>query len=94
VGFSMLLVGTYSRFGVWWQIVGAFTLLVFIKLIEGGVSGVVLARASAWPLMYLPAVTGLVLTAILLFLASNPGILHRLWPRRRALDPPPVEGAS
>ena len=94
VGFSMLLVGTYSRFGVWWQIVAAFTLLVLIKLVEGGVSGVVLSRASAWPLMYLPAATGALITVILLYLAAHPGFLRRFLPKRRASDPPSTEGAS
>ncbi len=94
IGFAMLLVGTYSRFGVWWQIVAAFTLLIFIKLIEGGVSGAVLARASAWPLMYLPAATGALLTVILLYLAARPGMLRRIWRGRHTTSPPSAEGAA
>nr|WP_317054927.1 hypothetical protein [Roseovarius sp. W115]MDV2928489.1 hypothetical protein [Roseovarius sp. W115] len=94
IGFAMLLVGTYSRFGVWWQIVAAFTLLIFIKLIEGGVSGAVLARASAWPLMYLPAATGALLTVILLYLAARPGMLRRIWRGRHNTSPPSAEGAA
>ncbi len=78
IGFATLLVGSYSRFGVWWQIVTAFTLLVLIKMIEGGISGVVLARASAWPLIYLPTVTGFAVTACLLYLAANPGLWRRI----------------
>ncbi|MEM6480619.1 MAG: LPS export ABC transporter permease LptF, partial [Pseudomonadota bacterium] len=87
VGFAALLVGTYSRFGVWWQIVAAFTLLVMIKMIEGGVSGAVLARASAWPLMYLPTLTGAVATLILLAIAARPGLMVRLWQRLRPGSP-------
>lgn len=78
IGFATLLVGSYSRFGVWWQIVTAFTLLVLIKMIEGGISGVVLARASAWPLIYVPTLTGFGVTAILLYLAANPGLWRRI----------------
>ena len=37
VGFATLLLGSYSRFGVWRQVIFAFLLLVGIKLIEGGV---------------------------------------------------------
>lgn len=81
VGFATLLLGTHSRFGVWWQIITAFVLLVGIKLIEGLVSAPVLANAAMWPLLYLPTVAGLVLTICLLYMASNPGAFRR---RRRA----------
>jgi lipopolysaccharide export system permease protein len=82
VGFATLLLGGFSRFGIWWQIVTAFVLLVGIKVVEGSVTGVVISNAAAWPLMYLPAVTGFALTAVLLFLASRPGLLKRLLPGR------------
>ncbi len=81
VGFATLLLGTHSRFGVWWQIIAAFVLLVGIKMVEGIVSGPVLANAAMWPLMYIPAVGGVVLTVILLHIAANPGLFRR---RRRS----------
>ncbi len=84
IGFATLLLGSYSRFGVWWQIVTAFLLMVGVKLIEGGVSGTVLSSAAMWPVMYLPAATGAVTTVVLLYLASHPGLHRRLLPRRRA----------
>lgn len=80
VGFASLLVGSFSRFGVWRQIVAAFTLLVGIKMIEGVVSGPVLADAALWPLLYLPSVAGSAAVLALLWLATNPGLLRR---RRR-----------
>jgi lipopolysaccharide export system permease protein len=83
IGFATLLVGTYSRFGVWWQIVGAFVLLVLIKMVEGGLSGTVLGSAAAWPLLYAPAALGLVITFGLLHLAANPGLTRKLTPWRR-----------
>ncbi|MEM1352578.1 MAG: LptF/LptG family permease, partial [Pseudomonadota bacterium] len=91
VGFSALLVGAYSRFGVWWQIVAAFTLLVMIKVIEGAVSGAVLSNAGAWPLLYLPTIAGAIATLCLLALASRPGLLTRLWTRT---SPPPSDVAG
>nr|WP_299850778.1 LPS export ABC transporter permease LptF [uncultured Roseovarius sp.] len=81
VGFATLLLGTYSRFGVWWQVVVAFLLLVSIKLIEGAVSGPVLKYADLWPLMYVPVLVGTVLTAVLLRISANPGFSR--WFRRR-----------
>jgi len=87
IGFATLLVGGFSRFGVWWQILGAFVMLVGLKLIEGGVTGAVLANAALWPMLYLPALTGGALSVCLLTLAANPGLLR---PRRRARDKAPA----
>lgn len=84
VGFATLLVGGYSRFGVWRQIVTAFTFLVIIKIIESAVSGPVLSNGALWPLMYVPAVCGGLLTAILLYFAAWPGRLRRMIAQRWA----------
>jgi len=83
VGFATLLLGGFSRFGIWWQILTAFVLLVGIKLIEGLVSGPVLANAALWPLLYLPVAAGGILSAALLYLAAHPGLFRR-WRRRES----------
>lgn len=88
VGFATLLVGNYSRFGVWWQVIASFFLLVAIKLIEGIASGPVLSNAGLWPLMYVPVIAGGVLTLLLLYLAANPGF-SRLFRRRHSLGGAP-----
>lgn len=84
IGFATLLLGTFSRFGVWWQILTAFLLLVTVKLIEGSVTGLVLSNAAAWPLMYLPSGLGFAMTLVLLNLAARPGLLRQFLPRRRS----------
>ena len=85
IGFATLLLGTYSRFGVWWQIVGAFLLLVMVKLIENAVTITVLSNARMWPLMYLPVLVGGGVAAVLLTLASHPAILRQFMrPRTRS----------
>ncbi len=81
VGFATLLLGTYSRFGVWWQIVTAFLLLVAIKMVEGAVAGPVLLNATLWPLLYLPIILGGLITVLLLHIAANPGLLRRVFKR-------------
>ncbi|WP_101066167.1 LPS export ABC transporter permease LptF [Roseovarius salinarum] len=83
VGFATLLVGTYSRFGVWWQILGAFVLLVLLKLAESGVSGLVLAQPALWPLLYLPVVAGFGTVMLLLAVAARPGLVTRAIARAR-----------
>lgn len=89
VGFAALLLGGYSRFGVWRQIVTAFVLLVGVKVIEGNVIAPVLMNARLWPLIYLPALAGAVITVALLWLSTKPGLFRRLLSRRRL-----VEGAA
>jgi len=90
IGFVALLVGGFSRFGVWRQIVGAIVLLTLIKLIEGLVSDPVRANAEVWPLIYLPSVLGLIATVGLL---AWSGRSHRL-PRAAALAPQAPLGAA
>lgn len=77
IGFSMLLLGSFSRFGVWWQILSAFTLLVGLKLIESAVAGIVLSNAAAWPLLYAPSLTGGVASLVLLYVAANPRLFRK-----------------
>jgi len=80
IGFTTLLTGGFSRFGVWWQITTAFLLLVFVKMLESSVGGIVLGNGAAWPVMYLPFGLGLGLWGGLLFAATYPAIMRRLNP--------------
>lgn len=72
VGFSTLLLGGYSRFGVWRQIIIAFVLLVLVEMSRSATIDPVLEDASKWPLIYAPSVLGLALSAAILWLAANP----------------------
>ncbi|MEC3860638.1 LPS export ABC transporter permease LptF [Mesobacterium sp. TK19101] len=77
IGFSTLLLGGFSRFGVGRQIVGAIFLLVVVKLAESAVTDPVRSDANLWPLIYLPSVVGLVLAAGMLQWTSKPFRRHR-----------------
>ncbi|MEP2533169.1 LPS export ABC transporter permease LptF [Shimia sp.] len=72
IGYAMLLVGGYSRFGVWRQILIAFIALVALEMLKSAVTDPVRSDPDMWPLMYLPAVTGTILVIGLLYLASHP----------------------
>lgn len=72
IGFATLLVGGFSRFGVWRQIMGALVLLVVVKLIEGLVTDPVQQDPRLWPLLYLPVVFGLSVAAGLLWFVARP----------------------
>ena len=86
VGFATLLLGGYSRFGVWWQILIAFSLLVGIKLVEGGVTGLALSDAGAWPMIYLPSALGFLITLVLMYLVVHPRTFSALLARRRLAE--------
>lgn len=93
VGFATLLVGAFSRFGVWRRVLVAFGFLVVLKVIESAVLAPVLLTAALWPLLYLPSLAGLGLAAGMLWLAQHPGLWRRMagalmsWRR-------PAEGAG
>lgn len=72
IGFSTLLTGSFSRFGVGRQIVVAIFLLVLIKLVESAVTEPTRNSAALWPLIYLPSVVGIAMAVGVLHLAARP----------------------
>ncbi|MGR3598926.1 MAG: LPS export ABC transporter permease LptF [Heliomarina sp.] len=88
IGYSTLMLGSFSRFGVWRQALFAFLLLILLEAMRGVISDPVLENASMWPLLYLPTLLGIAISALFLRFAGRP---LRLRPRRQT---PPVEGAT
>jgi len=72
IGYSALMIGGFSRFGVGKQIVFAIFLLVVIKLIESAVTDPVRDNAALWPLIYLPSLIGFGISGALLRRAAGP----------------------
>ncbi len=91
VGFAALMLGGYSRFGVWRQILMAFFLLIGLEVLRGAVSEPVLANPDMWPLIYLPAVAGMASALLFLYLAANPPLLRA---RRRQRSGNVATGAT
>ena len=77
VGFSMLLVGGFSRFGLWRQILAAIGLLVMLKMIDNYANGVARQGAHLWPLVYASTVAGFGLSWALLWVSTKPGLFIR-----------------
>jgi len=71
IGFATLLLGSFSRFGVWRQIVGALILLVLIKLTEGLSADAVETAPDLWPLVYAPSIVGIAIGIFMLFWAGR-----------------------
>lgn len=77
IGFSTLLIGGYSRFGVWREIVLSFLLLLALDGMRSSISEPVFADARAWPILYLPTLLGGIIVLGQLWIAAHPGALKR-----------------
>ena len=77
LGFSALMVGGHSRFGVWKQIFGAVFLIIVVKAVE--TTGLRLSRSDAqlWWAAYLQSAVGLILVWLLLLWAGRPYLFKR-----------------
>lgn len=82
IGFAALLVGGFSRFGVWRQIIGAVIALILVQTVTQAGQGAVRGDENAWLLAYTGPVFGLMLAMGLLLLADKPALLR--WRRRQA----------
>ena len=72
VGFAALMLGSFSRFGLWRQMALAVVLLIGVQLVWTWSGGVALASASAWPVMYLGPLAGIVVGIALLWYSQRP----------------------
>ena len=77
IGFSALLLGGFSRFGLWRQIALSVLLLIGMQTVHTWASGQALRNAMAWPLVYLAPMVGLAVAAVLLWLSQRPRRLRR-----------------
>lgn len=77
IGFSALLLGAFSRFGLWRQILFAVLLLIGMQLINTWTTGIALRDVRAWPLAYGAPLFGLGISLFLLWLAQRPRRLPR-----------------
>lgn len=77
LGFAALIVGGFSRFGVWRQIVIAIFLIIVIKAVE--TAGLNAARDDPylWFAAYAASAVGLMMVAALLYLAAHPALFKR-----------------
>ncbi len=83
VGFSCLIVGGFSRFGITRQIVGAVILLILIKTLDNVMADYAQQGLIRWPLIYLAPAVGISISTALLWLSAKPGLLSRLFTRKR-----------
>jgi lipopolysaccharide export system permease protein len=71
VGFAVLLLGAFSRLGIWRQVLGAVVAVILMQLLHTATTGIVVRSPGLWPLSYLPPLAGLAAAAVLLALAAR-----------------------
>ncbi|MDK3017085.1 LPS export ABC transporter permease LptF [Pseudodonghicola flavimaris] len=72
LGYATLMMGGFSRFGLWPQLLTAFALLLVMEGLRGAATSVVVNQPHYWWLLYAPAALGLLLTSIFLRAAGRP----------------------
>lgn len=92
LGFSMLLLGGYSRFGVWRQVIWAVVALIMVQFLDTAAANQLAQNATRWPLAFVPPLVGAVICGVALWLASRP---RRLRDQGRGTGPAlPAGGAA
>lgn len=86
VGFAALMLGGYSRTGLWPQMALAVLVLIALQMLATTASGVALRNAGGWPALYAAPLAGGIVTLAFLTLA----VAHR----RAPAAPLPGAGTS
>lgn len=77
IGFSALLVGAFSRFGLWKQLLGGALALVAVQLVGNSAETLGVRDERLWPLVWAGPVAGGLLSAGLLWWSQRPFGLRR-----------------
>lgn len=72
IGFATLLIGGYSRFGVWRQVLWAVGGLIAVQFLTNAAANQAGRDPGLWPVLYVPAIAGAALCCGLLWLAGRP----------------------
>jgi lipopolysaccharide export system permease protein len=72
LGFAALMLGSFSRFGLWRQMGVAVGLLIAVQMVWTWTGSVAIRSDTAWPLIYAAPVVGVVVAAGLLGWAQRP----------------------
>lgn len=80
IGFAALLLGAFSRFGLWRQIIGAVVLLIIIQMINNAGSSVSTSAAYGWIYVYMAPLCGIGASIVMLWIAQRPRRRHTAGP--------------
>lgn len=72
IGFSSLLIGGFTRFSLWKQIMGGAVVLAAVQMTGNAAASVGMQDARLWPLVWLAPIVGLAAALAFLWVASLP----------------------
>lgn len=72
LGFAMLMLGGFSRFGVWKQVFWAVIALILVQFLATAAENQVAGDAGRWPLIYVSPLVGAAICTGVLWLAARP----------------------
>lgn len=78
IGFATLLVGAFSRFGLWRQLLAGVVLLVLVQLVANAMENIGIRDERLWPLVWVAPLAGGAVAAGLLWLSQRPRGLRGL----------------
>jgi lipopolysaccharide export system permease protein len=77
IGFATLLLGAFSRFGLWRQIMGAIVMLIVIQMINNAGFSASLQSDTGWVMVYVAPILGVLASVVMLWVAQRPRRRHR-----------------
>lgn len=72
IGFASLLLGAYSRFGLWRQVIAATVLLLLVQSLSTVTTSIGSQMERGWILAYLAPVIGIMIAALELWITQRP----------------------
>lgn len=72
IGFAALMMGTFSRFGMWRQMTLAIGGLIVVQVLQNAAETSTNATPALWPLLIVPPVGGTVIALLMLWWSARP----------------------
>lgn len=72
IGFATLLLGAFSRLGLWRQILGAVAILIAMQAINTVGSAATVKTPALWPLVYVAPLAGIGVSLAILWISQRP----------------------
>jgi lipopolysaccharide export system permease protein len=80
IGFAALLLGAFSRFGLWRQILGAVVLLIIVQMINNAGFSASTRVTNGWFFVYVAPISGIFASIAMLWIAQRPRRRHAAGP--------------
>ncbi|OOY12448.1 LPS export ABC transporter permease LptF [Thioclava marina] len=72
IGFAALMMGTFSRFGMWRQMTLAIGGLIFVQVLQNAAESATNRDPTLWPVLFVPTVGGAVIALFMLWWSGRP----------------------